>query len=291
MTPIAIFAFNRPKELSDMLASLKQNPLFEESEKYIFIDGPRNDKDAELIKEVEQIAHAVTDNVKLSPQNKGLGSSIIAGVSEVLSHHNSVIVLEDDLRLMPGFLTYMNEALEHFKDDERILAVCGYSLKIKTPKDYKSSIYLGDRTSSWGWGTWRDRWEKVDWDVSDWEEFSNNKKEITRFNQCGSDMFGMLNDYMEGRNRSWAIRFCYHQFKHGLYSAHPVKSLVDNEGFGETATNCRQKYNRFKIELTDSIDLKVKGELEPNKSLMRQLHRYHSIPIRIYSRIRKILNV
>lgn len=291
MTPIAIFAFNRPKEFTNMLASLKRNPLFEESEKYFFIDGPRNDKDIDLIKEVEQIALTVTDNVKLSPENKGLGSSIIAGVSEVLSQHDSVIVIEDDLRLMPGFLTYMNQALECFKNDERILAVCGYSLKIKTPKGYDSTVYLGDRVSSWGWGTWRDRWEKVNWEVSDWEEFSSDTKAIARLNQCGSDMFGMLRDFMEGRNRSWAIRFCYHQFKNGMYSVHPVKSLVNNEGFGETATNCRQKYNRFKIELTDSIDLKVNGVLDPRKSLMRQLHRYHSIPIRIYSRIRKMLNV
>ena len=238
--PIAIFAFNRPKELANMLESLKQNPLFEESEKYVFIDGPRNEKDASLIKEVAQIAYTATDNVKLSPQNKGLGSSIIAGVSEVLNEHDAVIVLEDDLRLMPGFLTYMNN---------------------------------------------------VDREVSDWAEFSNNKKAIARLNQCGSDMFGMLRDYMEGRNRSWAIRFCYHQFKHGLYSVHPVKSLVDNEGFGEAATNCRQKYNRFKIELTDSINLKAEDALEPNKTILRQLHRYHSIPIRIYSRIRKLLNV
>ena len=274
-----------------MLESLKQNPLFEESEKYVFIDGPRNGKDASLIKEVAQIAHAATDNVKLSPQNKGLGSSIIAGVSEVLNEHDAVIVLEDDLRLMPGFLTYMNNALEHFKVDERILAICGYSLKIKTPKGYDSTAYFGDRASSWGWGTWRDRWQNVDWEVSDWAELSNNKKAIARLNQCGSDMFGMLRDYMEGRNRSWAIRFCYHQFKHGLYSVHPVKSLVDNEGFGEAATNCRQKYNRFKIELTDSINLKAEDALEPNKTILRQLHRYHSIPIRIYSRIRKLLNV
>lgn len=274
-----------------MLESLKQNPLFEESEKYIFIDGPRNDQDTVLIKEVKRLALKFTDNVKVAEKNKGLGSSIIGGVSKVLSQHESVIVLEDDLRLMPGFLTYMNDALIKFKGNERILAVCGYSLKIKTPNGYNSSVYLGDRASSWGWGTWRDRWENVDWEVSDWKEFSSDKKTIARFNQCGSDMFSMLRDYMDGRNRSWAIRFCYHQFKHGLYSVHPVKSLVDNEGFGEAATNCRQKYNRFKIELTASINLKAEDALEPNKTILRQLHRYHSIPIRIYSRIRKLLNI
>lgn len=274
-----------------MLDSLKLNPLFEESEKYVFIDGPRKERDIAIIKAVEQLALGVTDNVKVSLKNKGLGSSIIAGVSEVLSKHDSVIVLEDDLRLMTGFLTYMNECLERFKDDERILSVCGYSLKVKTPKDYGSTVYLGDRASSWGWGTWRDRWEKVDWNVSDWKEFSTDKKAISAFNRCGSDMFGMLRDYMEGRNRSWAIRFCYHQFKHGLCSVHPIKSLVDNDGFGINATNCRQKYNRFKIELTESISLRVSQSLELDKSVLGQLHRYHSIPIRIYSRIRKLLNI
>lgn len=289
--PIAIFAFNRPKEFSNMLDSLKRNPLYDESEKFVFIDGPRNDRDLFLVKEVETIARQITPNVALSAKNKGLGASIINGITELLDKHNNVIVLEDDLTLMPGFLTYMNEALERFKHDPRILSVCGFSLKIKPPKGYAESTYLGDRSSSWGWGTWSDRWSKVDWSVSDWNEFSQDKEAIAEFNRRGSDMFGMLQDYMLGRNHSWAIRFCYHQFKNGLYSVHPIKSLVDNNGFGVAATNCQQKYNRFKIELIDFIDIENNSIMKPENNIIKQLHYYHSIPLRIYSRIRKLLNI
>lgn len=294
--PIVIFAFNRPKEFSSLLESLRKNPLYEESDKFIFIDGPRNDRDAELINEVKKLAINETDLVFPSVSNKGLGESIIAGVSKVLKKYGKAIVLEDDLIVMPGFLLYMNECLDAFESDKRIISICGYSLKIKLPEDYKSNIYLGDRASSWGWGTWSDRWERVDWKVSDWNDFSADKQAIRNFNRAGSDLYSMLSDYMNGKNKSWAIRFCYSQFRNGLWSLHPVKSLVDNNGFGETATNCRQKYNRFKVEL-DTLPPRLtffanhNNKLKPDQNILRQLHRYHSIPIRIYSLARKILRI
>ena len=71
--PIAIFAFNRPEALVNMFASLRLNPLYDESEKFVFIDGPRNEKDAILIKEVERIALAETPNVNHIQQTKVLG--------------------------------------------------------------------------------------------------------------------------------------------------------------------------------------------------------------------------
>ena len=291
LAPIAIFAFNRPDALANMFASLRLNPLYNESEKFVFIDGPRDKQEATLVKETERIALAETQNVTTSTTNKGLGNSIISGISKLLQTYDRIIVIEDDLRLMPGFLTYMNQALDAHRHDKRILSVCGYSLRIKLPQNYPHNVYLGDRSSSWGWGTWANRWNKVDWNISDWHDFSFDKKRIRAFNSRGSDMFGMLNDYMHGKNHSWAIRFCYHQYKYHLYSLHPVKSLVDNEGFGEQATNCKQKYNRFKIELTDSISPLNGDNILPNPTIIRQLHRYHSIPLRIYSRLRKLLNI
>lgn len=274
-----------------MFESLRQNPLYDESDKYVFVDGPRDRDDEPLVREVVEIARRETANVTVSDTNKGLGNSIIGGVSKLLSVYDRVIVIEDDLRLMPGFLSYMNRTLDCCRDDSRILAVCGYSLKIKRPGDYRPTVYLGDRASSWGWGTWADRWKAVDWSVADWDEFSHDKRAQAEFNKRGSDMTSMLRGYMEGRNRSWAIRFCYHQFRHGLYSVHPVQSLVDNDGFGASATNCRQKYNRFKIELAQSVEPEHTENIAPDRRIIRQLHRYHSIPLRIYSRIRKILDI
>lgn len=291
LAPIAIFAFNRPDALQRMLNSLKCNPEYQESEKFFFIDGARTSEEQSVVNKVTEIARKESSNVCCNPKNMGLGSNIIQGVSAVLVKYEKVIVIEDDLVLMPGFLKFMNDGLTSFEKDNRILSICGYSLKIKVPDRYGSSVYLSDRASSWGWATWRDRWNNVDWAVKDWSDFSNDKNAIKGFNRAGSDMFSMLKDYMEGRNRSWAIRFCYHQYKHNLWSVHPVRSLVNNEGFGSDATNCRQKYNRFKIDLAEDNPFIVSKSFEQDPYILKQLHKYHSIPIRIYSRIRKTLNI
>jgi hypothetical protein len=186
----------------------------------------------------------------------------------------------------------MNEALDTYENQEKIFSICGYGLKIKRPKDYVEDVYMGIRSSSWGWGTWKDRWQSVDWEVKDWEELSMNRRTQSAFNRGGSDMFGMLRGYMTGRNNSWAIRFCYSQFKQGRYSVHPFLSFVDNEGFGEGATNCNQKYSRFKVELNNQETpvLNMPSELSLNKNIIRANSRYHSLMMRIYSKFRKILN-
>lgn len=51
LAPIIIFAFNRPEALKRLNKSLASNYLYEESEKFIFIDGPRNENDQNKILE------------------------------------------------------------------------------------------------------------------------------------------------------------------------------------------------------------------------------------------------
>lgn len=291
LAPIVIFGYKRPDNMKVMLDSLKENLLYDESEKYVFVDGPKDASEVEKTKEVIALAKTVTPNVYASDTNKGLGPSVIDGVTSVINRHGKAIVLEDDLLLMPGFLTYMNQALDMYEGDDRMFSVCGYSLKINRPQDYQGDVYLGVRASSWGWGTWADRWNSVDWSVSDFEQLRADRHARRAFNQGGSDMYGMLRDYMDGRNNSWAIRFCYAQFRGGKYSVHPFLSLVDNDGFGAEASNCRQKYSRFRIERNNNTSFVLPADIHPDKSILRQLRWYHSIPLRIYSKIRRILNV
>lgn len=291
LSPIVIFAFNRPKALQQMIISLKRNSLYKQSEKFVFIDGPRNENDQNNINAVVKIAQTITSNVTVSTVNKGLGTSIITGVSSVLQKYEKAIILEDDLICTPNFLSYMNQALDFYEKDDRIISVCGYGLKIKRPKNYVGDVYLSGRSSSWGWATWKDRWEQIDWNMKDWKEFSSDPQRIKAFNRNGSDMFSMLEDYMEGRNKSWAIRFCYSQFKLGKYAVCPFLSKVNNEGFGEEATNCKQQYSRFKVNIdqSGSTDFLFDPQISPNKQIEKECYHYHSIKMRIYSKIRNML--
>lgn len=293
LAPIVIFAFNRPDALLRLKNSLESNNLYATSEKYVFVDGCRNDSDEPKVSEVIEIAHTITDNVNVSPVNKGLATSVISGISEMFKLYEKVIVLEDDLVCTPNFLDYMNQMLEHYRQDARIISICGYGLKIKKPRGYIGDIYLSCRSSSWGWGTWKNRWDNIDWQISDWQEFSHDNRLKAEFNLGGSDMFSMLQGYMTGKNNSWAIRFCYNQFKQHKFSICPFQSKVDNIGFGKDATNCDQKFSRFKtdMDINGSNRFIVPEKLEYNQCIARQLKLYHSIPMRIYSKVRKTLNL
>lgn len=288
--PIVIFAFNRPKQLKATLKSLSDNPEAKESNLYIFIDGPRQDKDGEegLVTEVKSVATEAKGfknvYIRESKINKGLGPSIVAGVSEIISEYGRAIVLEDDLIVQPNFLAFMNLGLTQYKDEEKVWSICGYSNKVKSPKGYPYDAYFCTRNSSWGWATWQDRWDSVDWTFEHWDEWKTKKNEFNKWG--GSDCFSLLEGCKEGRNKSWSTRFTFNEFLHNKISLFPIKSLICNDGFDGNGTNCK-KYSRFKYELMDGgkNNFTLPSSVAVNEYLKRQALHYHSIPLRIWSKI------
>lgn len=289
--PIVVFGFNRPDALRNTVASLLRNEEAKHSDLFVFVDGPREDKagEREKVEQVREYVKSITGFKSLrytfAEKNKGLAASIIGGVNEVVNEYGRIIVLEDDLVLMPNFLNFMNQGLEQYEQNPKVMSVCGHSCKVKVPADYPYDAYFFTRSSSWGWGTWKDRWTTVDWELNDWTAVVANRKTFKK--SQGSDVFKMLSDCKQGKNHSWAIRFCYAQFVQGRLSVVPNRSLVDNEGFGGDGTNCK-RYSRFKFELneaTERLSFRWPNEVQLNASLYKQALWYHSIPLRIWSRI------
>lgn len=297
--PLIICAFNRVDVLKNTIASLQANELAAETELYIFVDGPRANKEgeAEKVKVVLDYANTVSGfksvTVTASSANKGLAKSITGAATELLNQYDRVIVVEDDLYCSKSFLRYMNTMLDKFEDDKRVMQVSGYSSKLHLSKSYPWQIYMSGRAHSWSWATWKDRWETVDWEVKDFDQLAADKKAIKAFNTYGSDLFGMLQGWKNKENNSWYIRFNYAMHKQGRYTVCPTKSLVRNDGFGADATHC-STYNRYKIEFEaahegDFMTPDACEDLEPNKKLMKHAVRYWSIPYRIYGKIMTIL--
>jgi len=292
LSPIAVIAFNRADTLRSTLSSLIANPLADQSDLYIFIDGPRvqREGEAEKVEEVKKVASSVAGfksvTIRSSEENKGLAKSIIGAATELLDKYGRVILVEDDLYLSPSFLTYMNTMLTAYKDDERVMQVTGYSTVIRHAKRYHCDHYLTKRAHSWSWGTWKDRWETVDWEVKDFDELAASKEKQRAFNEYGSDLYKMLCGWRFGRNNSWYIRFNYSMHKQGRYAVAPIRSLVRNDGFGEGATHCNT-YNRYKIDFNNEYisDWNIQQPLKWNKRLGKESVRFWSIPYRIYGKL------
>lgn len=295
LAPVVIFCYDRPNELKRMINTLKKNKEASETDVYVFCDGPKTPQNKQKNDEVRFFLQSLKGfkslNLSISENNKGLAPSIIAGVSEVLKVHDQVIVLEDDLLLSTNFLAWMNSALKHYKNDKKVFSVSGFCPSvIKDNNFYEYDGFFTHKAHSWGWATWKDRWNQVDWDVKDWNEFSTNRKLQKDFNSIGSEMSGLLFDQMSGKKSSWWVRFCYSQFKLGGYTIYPIYSKVINDGFTAEATHCNV-YNRYRVDFDKSNkeDYSLPNEVTEDRQLSNRFFYYYSIRARIIGKIKTIL--
>ena len=128
-TPVFLPAYNRPEALRRTLAALAADVRASGTDLFIRIDGPKKEADADKVKAVREVALAAKGfrnvDVHWESENRGLASSVMAGVEHVLELSDKVIVLEDDLVTHPGFLSFLNAGLERYADVPEVFSVCG----------------------------------------------------------------------------------------------------------------------------------------------------------------------
>lgn len=294
--PVCLFVWRRLSETQETIRHLQTNHLAPNTELFIFVDGAKKPTDEprvqEVINYVQHVAGFKKVTLKISTVNKGLSQSIIGGVTEVLQRFGKVIVLEDDLLTSPNFLNYMNGALDHYEHNRKVYSVSGYSFKINFSKDYYFDHYFSVRGSSWGWATWLDRWETIDWEVSDYAQFISSWKKRRSFNKGGSDLSGMLRKQMEGKINSWAIRWCFQQWKNEQLTVYPRTSKIKNIGFGATATHTSQKTAEHEVQLDEgtNIEFHFSDNVYLDPKIATEFAKSFSIPTRIRNKLLGYIN-
>lgn len=259
LAPIALFVYNRPLHTAETVKALKSNLYASESELFIFSDGAKSPKDTLSVKQVREIVSNISGfkNVTIIEQenNLGLANSIINGVTKLCNEYGKAIVLEDDLISSPFFLKYMNQGLNYYENYKNIFTVCGFnhnSSVMKIDKSYQKDVFFTFRNSSYGWGTWRDRWKLADWGLSDFDEFISDKKKQKLFNKSGDDLTNLLVKQVKDRIDSWSIRWTYSHFKNNALAVYPRYSYIDNIGFDGSGVHCKPVY-KYKNDLSKSI--------------------------------------
>ena len=283
LAPVVVFAYRRPDHLRKTLASLKRCASFEQSPIIVYCDGPRDDNEVGSVMATRELARSLLGNLAeyhFSEVNLGLSRSVIAGVSDAVDRFGRAIVVEDDLELSPSFLTFMNHALDHYANDERVFQVSGYMFDVPELKDATSALFLPS-TTSWGWATWKRAWNQFDPLASGWEALRADKDLRRRFNLDGSyDYATMLVRQMAGLLDSWAVRWYWTVFKANGLVLFPPVSLVRNTGFDGSGTHGRGLLRRFgktgeplffaDIKLPETAELEARHYARVKKALWRQ---------------------
>ena len=204
-SPILLFVFNRPNHVRRTIAALQRNTLAAESVLYIYSDAARTPEQEESVNEVRKYIHSIN------------------GFKEI---H----IIERK------FLQFMNDALDIYKDEEKVghIQGCDFTQDTSLP-----DTFLIKWTGSWGWATWERAWKYFNPDGKVLLEELEKRNLTYTFDFNGRYGFTrMLRRQIEGKNNSWAIRWNASLFLNDILSLNVGKSLVQNEGFDGSGTNC-----------------------------------------------------
>ncbi len=277
LAPIALFVYARPDEAIKTLDSLSKNFLASQSELFIFSDGAKSGMDLPKVNEVRNIIKNYSFPFKKveiieKEKNFGLANSIISGVTEVLNFYDRIIVMEEDLISARNFLNFVNASLLKYENENKIFSVTGYTYQFNIHDDYKFDNYFLPRCESLGWGTWKNRWEKADWKVTDLKEFLSDKNKMNDFSEIGFDLLGMLLKQQLGKIDSWAVRWCYSHFKNSALCSYPTISKIVHIGEGGFATHVKSELNFLETKLDESnkIDFDLSSDYSLNSDIFQQ---------------------
>lgn len=153
---VILFAYKRQKTLKKVLRTHYKI----DADYFCFVDY------SEIQDEVYQIVDSKKlytiykkESNELSGASK-LNSNITTGITEIFKRgYDACIILEDDILIKIGGLEWLKEQLMIYKQTESIGAISLDKGMIETFK-------------CWGWGTWKDRWQSIDWNLEPYGKYA-----------------------------------------------------------------------------------------------------------------------
>ena len=239
LAPIALFVYNRPQHTERTAKFLQQNELASESKLFIFSDGPKSAADEEKVQEVRNFIQKIDGfrSVELieRKENKGLANSIIDGVNSLTKEYGQIIVFEDDLISSPYTLTYFNEALNRYRNEEKVMHIGAYMYPLAAQNLPESFFYRA--ATSWGWATWERAWQHFEPNIDTLMKAFDKPKKAAFSIEHSMNFWRQMRQFKTGKNNSWAIRWYASIFLNGGLTLNPSQSLVNNIGHDGTGVH------------------------------------------------------
>jgi len=332
--PIIVFAYDRPDHLSKTLAALAKNDLASKSVLYVYCDGARTWGDEQItnqksqitnspqatyitkrygamycskeeydtylqrIAKVREIAHSQTGfkevHVVEREKNIGLADNIVGAVTEIVDQYGRVIAFEDDIVTTRGCFTYLNDALELYKDDEQVMHISAWMYPNKG--QFPATFFYDSPYPAGGWATWKRAWNHFNPDTADhvryWE---NNWKDfdIEGEDYLSRQLIGNLN----GTLKTWYIKWYSSMRRMNGLCLYPGTAMSNNIGWdnsGETSL----PNTRYNVAHPAEYTEVKRVPIVRNKKAFKYIRTWYSghwysrrYRVRFYNKIRRIFGL
>lgn len=295
LAPIALFVYQRIHETTITVNALKNNELAPESDLFIFSDAARTDASAANVAMVREYLKSIDGFKSVTvierERNLGLSQSIVSGVGDLTGRFGKVIVVEDDLETSRYFLRFMNEGLNAYKDDTRVISIHGYVYPVHG--DLPQTFFLRG-ADCWGWATWKRGWDLYHPDGKQLLEQLKQQRSTNDFDFNDSYPYTrMLKQQIKGKNDSWAVRWYASAFLSNALTLYPGRSLVNNISSDHLGTHTKQ-LPAFQAELSSAPipveTIPVEDHTDARKHFERFFRSIHQpVHIKLLNRLRTLL--
>jgi hypothetical protein len=236
LPPIVLLAFTRPDLLQQFLPAIAKQTLLPR-QIIAFIDGQRNEKDQPLINEcislLTEFSQTIPVKIINQQHNLGCDAHAIYAITEALSHHPTIIYLEDDTIPNPYFYDRMCRLLEAYRDYPQVFSITAYA---NFPSEIREMIttdfMVSRRVFAYGLATWADRWQKLN--LSDHPQGYNPFGHFYKIPATKQTKYTIVNQFFleKQKQKDWVITLTLAALHQGYIHITPMASFVDNIGFG-----------------------------------------------------------
>lgn len=272
---ILVMVYDRLDSLKKCIESLQNCAEAKESVLYISSDAAYRTQDTEKIEAVRQFILTITGFKNVKPiipnENRGLNGSYNAAIEMIFKEYDTFIFLEDDIIVAPDFLKYINEGLEFYKNDPKIISISGFSHSVFFDVDVKlkSEVYFTNRWCPWGFGSWKDRIQSVpNLSLEALKQDVNDTSFVKKLDEIGIDLFTAFQRKLYKKEPLVLdYRYVHQMVKNDLYTVTPYTTKtfnIGNDGQG-TRTQKNEKYTSFDLnKLRDVVPFQF-SEFATNK--------------------------
>lgn len=254
-----------------MIEALKQVKLYQPSKLYLVSDGGRNDNEhntcISIRDKVESLIDWDCEIIKIyKDYNHGVDVIMPQSISEIFENEDRLIILEDDIVADLSFFIYAEELLERYKNNEKIMNICGTNWLDE--QSFTDNDYLYAHTfDTCGWATWKRAWQKYNHTMDDFVNSDIKQKLKTVYNNnefYAQECYRLFNDHYikirekDWKNSHWDGKWFYSCIMNNGLSIIPIKNLVTNIGFDESATHTTNSNSFMANRKRDYIDFPLR---------------------------------
>ncbi len=293
---LVISVYNRAEHFRQCIESLVKNALAAETALYVAIDAPIREEHREDNGKVIEFAKTIQGfgevTLFIREENIGSKNNIRKAYEDVFKNHDRLIFTEDDNIFSEDFLSFINTALETYREREDIYSVSGYNYPVQMPASYKEDVYVWPGYTAWGVGLWREKWMRVNWDrnlaMDEVKNTLKNYRQCIRINRLANHYVENLMIMAEKDLLHGDGYLSLYIYRNKMYSVFPSVSRVRNAGHDGSGLHCDDLeddiYKRQAIYEGPPI-AGLPLQIEPSKAVYRTLRNHFKTSIRSQARI------